>query len=142
MSIPARRGPAQVSMAWMHVMFGAVCLVLTVYAIASLNAANWERRLMTIGVLAYSTQLHARLAWGLRRGEPWTREGSMQAAIRLLAAFPFGTIIGTVVLTHAWADGHRTPRRKPQVPLIEAWPEPDRLRARAAEDRAAPESRE
>lgn len=140
MTIPARHGPAELSMAWMHAMFGAVCLVLTVFAIASLNVANWERRLVTIGILAYSSQLHARLAWGLRRGEPWTREGSMQAAIHLLAAFPFGTIIGAVMLTHAWANGYRTPRRKPQVPLIEAWPEADRLRARAAEDRNAPET--
>jgi hypothetical protein len=58
-----------------------------------------------------------------------------------MAAMPFGTFVGVLMLWTVWGRDRPLPRRKPQVPLIEAWPEADRLRARAAEDRAAPESR-
>lgn len=140
MAIPARPEPADLRMAWVHTVLAALCLVLVVAAIATLNTGNWERRLATTGFFAYSMLLHACLAWGLRRGEAWTREGSIEAAMRLLLAFPFGTIIGAVMLAHAWSDGHRTPRPKPRVPLIEAWPEADRVRA--ARDRSEPGSRD
>lgn len=140
MTIPARPEPVDLRMAWVHMVLCGLSIIVLVALQVYMQGTDWLDRLAVSSSLGYAALMHAHLAQALRRGEPWAREGSAKVAIMLMMAAPFGTVIGALMLWTAWGRDRRLPRRKPQVPLIEAWPEADRLRTRAAEDRGAPET--
>jgi O-antigen/teichoic acid export membrane protein len=137
--MPANARPESVDLrlAWMHAVLCVLSVALLVALQLFLRGSDWLDRLAMSCTLAYAALIHARLVLAFRRGEAWAREGSIHVALLMMAA-PFGTVIGALMLWSVWGRDRPLPRRKPQVPLIDAWPEADRLRARVAEGRGAP----
>lgn len=140
MAIPARPEPADLRMAWVHMVLCGLSVAVLVALQVYMQGTDWLDRLAASSSLAYAVLMHALLAQSLRRGEAWAREGSAKVAIMMMMAAPFGTVIGALMLWGVWGRDRPLPRRKPQVPLIEAWPEADRLRARNAANDTAPGS--
>jgi len=130
MAIPARPEPLDLRLARIHAGLGALCLLALVAMLVGIGMDDGARHLPVAGMLAYGMLLHGGLVLGLRKGQAWAREESIRVAMLLLVAPPFGTVVGVWMLWSIWRRDRRLPRPRPRVPLIEAWPDPDRGQAR------------
>lgn len=111
----------------LHVFFGMLTATLigtyvvsTRWSLLALEdlSANWPLLL-----LAYSVFLHAVVASAAWRRKPWVFEKSEELALFLLAAAPFGTVSGLIILVAHWRDRAEIARRPRQAPLTEGWPD-------------------
>ena len=136
----ARPESIDLRLAWLHAVFCGLSVTLLVAVLLYLRRIDWLDRFTMSCMMAYAALMHASLAQAFRRGEAWAREGSIHLALLMMMAAPFGTVIGALMLWGVWGRDRPLPRRKPQVPLIEAWPEADRLQARNTANDAPPGS--
>lgn len=78
---------------------------------------------MASAMMIYAMAIHLLVAAGAWRREPWIFAESIGIGFSLLFALPLGPLMGLVILKANWPHDRAIARRRPQVPLSEAWPE-------------------
>lgn len=111
----------------LHVFFGTLTATLIGAIVVGTRWSSLELHDLSgywpLLLLTYSVFLHGVVASAAWRRKPWVFEKSEELALFLLAAAPFGTVSGLIILVAHWRDRAEIPRRPRQVPLTEGWPD-------------------
>jgi hypothetical protein len=70
MTMPAHPEPADLRLAWIHIVLCGLSVALLVAVVVYGSGIHWPDRFAMSCTLAYAALMHAHLAQALRRGEP------------------------------------------------------------------------
>lgn len=115
-----------------HFLLHAACSLITLpLLIICLRALALDMNFLPGGfstetaatMMIYAMSTHLLVAAGAWKREPWIFEKSIVLGFALLFALPLGPLMGLVILKANWPRDRAIARRRPQIPLSEAWPE-------------------